>query len=282
MYTAEFIADNGTSFKFDLTNNLVFDIDGLSGLNVDLKTAQGARRIGESLQASSIKGTNLTIRGQIYQDITKVKSKMQKAFPPFGSGRLIFENKYYIYTYVKNTPKFSPSNNRGDFDLRLFAPFPLFRKLKENIFYIGQVIPMFSFPVTYSPTHQYGLKNPSKYINVFNDGDIKAAFTVNFSTNSTSSNITLTNLSTFAFLKLNGTITADEKIKIYYDTNNQLRCELIKKGKVTNILSWIDEDSTLFELEIGDNLILASDEADGANLVTTIIFNTAVASVYED
>ena len=45
-----------------------------------------------------------------------------------------------------------------------------------------------------------------------------------------------------------------------------LRAEKTSDGITTDILSWIDEGSTLFEMNVGDNLIAANDDEGGASL----------------
>ena len=89
-------------------------------------------------------------------------------------------------------------------------------------------------------------------------------------------------MNTLKFLKINGEIHAGEEVNIYRTSQNILKAELISGGEITDILSWIDEDSNLFELEFGDNVLQASDDDDGANLEANLIYNTVVATLYED
>ena len=281
MYKAKFIGENNNNFYFQPTNNVIYDIEGLSNLSVSLGTAQGFGQVGDTVQTASISGRNITIKGHIYNNFNDTKTAIRKAFPPFQRGKLIFEDEYYIYCYVKNTPEFSPVNNNGKFMLQLYAPYPMFRKLNKSIFYIGAVQPMFRFPVNYSEPHYFGVKSPAKYVNVYNDSDISIPYRVDFATTTTSENLKLTNIKTFEHLKLNGTISKGDKVSIYQDSDNQLRAELIKNGEITDIISWIDEKSTLYELAIGDNLILASDDNEGRTLSAIISFDTAVGAVYE-
>lgn len=281
MYSCKFISDNGTIFLLGTANNIVFDIDGLSGISVDLGTSQGFAQVGETVETKSIGGKTLTVKGVIYKNLATTKKSLKNAFSAFASGRLIFENNTYIYVNVKETPTISPLKNNGVFTFRLFAPFPFFKELAESTFYIGAIKPMFSFPVNYETPHIFGEKSDARYINVINNGDLKTAFRVDLTTAGTSDNITLTNMQTFEFLKLNGTLNVNERIIIYRDERNQLKAELYSNGKTTDILSWIDEESNLFELNIGDNLILATDDDGGENLTAQITFNAVMGAVYE-
>ena len=49
----------------------------------------------------------------------------------------------------------------------------------------------------------------------------------------------------------------------------------------SDIISWIDENSELFELEVGDNLISANDDEGGLSLTAKITFSPAVVALYE-
>ena len=76
-------------------------------------------------------------------------------------------------------------------------------------------------------------------------------------------------------------VNIGEYITIYRDSNNVLRAELTSGSTVTDVITWIDDESSLFELESGDNLISATDEEGGASLVATFTFNPARAVLYE-
>lgn len=60
-----------------------------------------------------------------------------------------------------------------------------------------------------------------------------------------------------------------------------LRAELTSGDTVTDVITWLDDESSLFELESGDNLISANDDQGGAALVVSLSFNPAVGVLYE-
>lgn len=281
MYNVKFIKDNGEVFLLGKNNNIVFDIDGLSGINVELGISQGFSQVGESVDSQAVKGQYLTVKGVIFKDIANTKNKLKKAFAAFSSGKLIFEDKYYIYVYVKESPAISPVKKNGAFIFKMYAPFPFFKAVAESTFYIGGIQPMFSFPVNYETPHLFGVKSAARYVNIINNGDLKTAFKLELTTEGTSSNIVVTNLQNFQFLKINGILNVGEKISIYRDEKNQLKAELITLYETEDIISRIDEESTLFELNVGDNLLLATDDEGGENLTAQLTFNAVTGGVYE-
>lgn len=282
MYSCKFVNSNGNVFLFGVENNLLFDVAGLSGVSVDIGTAQGFSQIGETVQAETVSGQELKIFGTIFKNIPQTKAAMCNTISPFARGKFIFGDKYYYDVVVQNAPEFSPVKNNGAFSLRLFSAFPFPRALDDNSFIIGGITPMFSFPVNYVTPHQFGVKSAARYANILNSGNIKTPFKLVITTETQSSNITLTNLETFKFLKLNGVLNVGEILTIYRGDDNQLRAEKTVDGKTENVIDWIDESSDLFELSVGDNLILASDDEGGDELTVQIIFNSILSGVFEE
>lgn len=281
MYNLKFIKDNGDIFLLGTDNNIVCDVDGLSGIDVNFGKSQGFSQVGESIDTQSVGGKLLKVKGVIYKNLASTKNALIKAFPAFTSGRLVFQDKYYIYVFVKESPTVAPTKKGGAFMLALYAPFPFWKEIAESTFYIGTITRMFSFPVDYEIPHTFGTKSAARYINIVNNGDLKTAYRLDLTTEATSTNITLTNLETFEFIKFNGTLNAGERISIYRDNNNQLKAVHYDGSVETDIISWIDEESTLYEMNIGDNLILASDDDGGENLTAQLTFNTVLGGVYE-
>lgn len=280
MYNVIFESDNGEKYAFGKNGSTVFDMDFGNGVSVDLGTSQGVSQIGETVQGKTVSGRTINVNGVVYGNVPERKKAMRKVLSPFSSGRLIFNNEYYTKVHIKDAPSFSPVKNDGRFSMRFFAPFPFFYDVKSVSSEIGTIRPLFSFPVNYS-THKFGEKSAARYINIINSGDVKTPFSLFVTTTGTSSDITITNLATFEFLKINGTLNAGETINVYRDEENILHAELISNGNTTDIISRIDEESNLFELQVGDNLLSASDNRGGESLTAKITFKPAVVALYE-
>ena len=149
-------------------------------------------------------------------------------------------------------------------------------------YYNGEILPMFSFPVNYATPHKFGERGTEKYTNVYNGGDVAVPFNVHMETFGTSANPLIVNLDTQEYFKLNGTLTAGDVANIYRDSNNILRVELSTDGELVDILSWVDDGSTLFQLNPGDNIIAFDDDGGGSSLTVKFSFSPAVVAVYED
>lgn len=281
MYNVIFEADTGKKFVFGAPGSNVFDMNIGDGLTVSIGTSQGFAQIGESVESQSVTGRHITVRGVVFGDVPQMKRTMRNTFAPFVSGRLVFGKSHYIRVYVKASPTFSPVKNDGRFTMQFFAPFPYFYSMSEKTANVGAIIPQFRFPVNYSTPHRFGTRTKERYTNIYNGGDVAVPFDVHLTAAGECPNVTVTNMKNLAFLKVNGTLNTGDSMRIYRDSSGILRAELTSEGLTTDAISMIDEESTLFQLTVGDNLIGATDDNDGANLTASFAFREAVVAVYE-
>lgn len=281
MYNVVFESDNGSKYYFGQNGTTVFDMDFGNGMDVNIGTSQGFSQVGETMQSRTVSGRTINVSGAVYGNVQERKMTMRKVISPFSGGRLVFENRYYARVFVKSAPTFSPVKNDGRFTMQFFAPYPFFRDLNEQNTEIGSIKPLFSFPINYATPHKFGEKGGARYKNIYNDSDVKVPFSLRLSSSGTSTNPVIANLETFRTLTINGTLNAGDVVEIYRNNDNVLQAELISDGVTTDIISWIAESSDLFELEVGDNLISATDNEGGANLTAKITYSPVVVALYE-
>lgn len=282
MYNARFESDNGLVFVFGKNGGNVFDMDLGSGVSVDIGTSQGFSQVGETVETLAVNSRPITVTGVLYRDIENQKRNMRKIFAPFVAGKLIFEDGRYTRVYVQDPPSFSSVKKNGKFTMQLLAPFPYFYGQNEESVQIGSVIPKFRFPVNYAQPHIFGELSEERFSTIFNDSDIKVPYSFQIKVNGTSTNPTVTNLLTFEFLKINGTFNAGNVINVYRDDNNVLVANVTdNNGNIEDIISMIDDESTLYELAVGDNLISISDDEGGVGMSARISFKSVVVALYE-
>ncbi len=281
MYEVIFQNDNGKVFTFGPNGGNWYGMNIGNGLEVTLGKSQGFAQVGETVETQSIGGRSIDVTGMFFGDIVGGKNNLRNVCAPLSSGRLIFQKSHYIRVYVKAAPSFSAVKNNGLFKMQFYAPFPFFSAFQESYFLIGGVVPSFRFPVNYGRPHRFGTRSNERYVNVVNSGDVRIPYRLVLRSEGVSTNPTLTNITTFAFLKINGIINIGQFITIFRDDNNVLRAELTDGNQVTDVITWIDDESSLFELDPGDNLISANDEEGGKALIASFTFNPAVGALYE-
>lgn len=281
MYEVIFENDNGRKFVFGPAGSNWFGMDIGNGMEVTLGKSQGFSQVGETIETQTVAGRPINVTGQLFGNIVSVKNSLRSVCTPLSSGRLIFQKTHYIRVYVKAAPTFSAVKNNGLFTMQFYAPYPYFRSFEEKSFRLGGVTKQFRFPVNYSQPHRFGTRSGNRYTNIINSGDVSVPFRLELHSTGVSTNPTVTNLSTFAYLKLNGQLNAGDVAVVYRDDNSVLRAELISGGVTTDIISWISDESSLFELASGDNLIQANDNENSAGLYASITFSPAVVALYE-
>lgn len=281
MFEAVFENDNGKVFTFGPNGGNYFGMNIGESVEITLGASQGFSQIGETVETLSVGGKPIDVTGKLFGDIVERKNALRNVCAPFATGRLVFNKTHYIRVYVKAPPSFSAVKNNGLFKMQFYAPFPYFSTAGESHNLIGGIIPAFRLPVNYNMPHRFGTRSADRYTNIVNSGDIRVPFRLVLRSEGTSTNPTVTNMTSFDFLKINGTLSAGEYITVYRDNSNVLRVELTQGNVVTDVIDWLDDESSLFELESGDNLISASDDQGGVSLVVSFSFNPAQAVLYE-
>lgn len=281
MYEVIFENDNGKTFTFGPSGSNWFGMDIGTGVDVTLGKSQGFAQIGQTVETQSVGGRPISVNGQFFGNVVTGKNNLRNVCAPLSSGRLIFQGTHFIRVYVKAAPSFSAVKNNGLFKMQFYAPFPFFSAFSESYYAIGGIVSGFRFPVNYGKPHHFGKRSAERYVNVINPGDVRIPYRLVLRSTGISSNPILTNIQTFAFLKINGTIKIGQYLTVYRDESNVLRAELTDGNTVTDVITWIDDESALFELESGDNLITANDDQGGAALVASMSFHPAVGVLYE-
>ena len=97
-------------------------------------------------------------------------------------------------------------------------------------------------------------------------------------TSGQAANITLTNAGNQKFIAVKTTLTAADTVRIFRE-NNILRVTKETAGQTSDIFSALDEDSNLFFMDVGDNVIRADKESGDGRLVVVIRFCDTVVGV---
>ena len=281
VYNAKFISNDGGIFVFGADGSNVFDIDGLSGMTMTLTKSQTYSRVGENVSSKATGGRTLTINGRIYNNISSVKSSMLRTFGAFTAGKLIFNDKYYIPAIVKDTPTVSPKKNDGAFMLRLFAPDPYFRDLKTQYVEFSSTTANFTFPFTLSEkTFVLGSVSPTMTANAYNDGDAPTAYTLAITALQTITNPRLSCGNKYIAFAM--TLAENDELIIWRADDGSFHADWHQTGgdKVIDAVQYLDDGSTLFELGVGDNNLVASNQG-GVTMGVVVSFNSPFSGVYE-
>lgn len=265
MYDLRFVSDSGREITLNYASGIIVSrVTGVTGMSVTTKTAQGYQQVGVSVSALTVEGRDLTIRGFIFRENAEKKKELLDIFSPFEQGRLYWDSRYWIDVVVKNAPEIEQEKD-SHFTFRLFAPDPYFRATEELISRNGETTGAFSFPVNYSQPHMFGTKSSDTQFIVTNNGQANAPFELTIEGLDPIVNPIVRNMSTGEMLKWNGTIAAGERLRVYNE-RGRIRVTLRDvSGVENNAIYGLDDDSTLFSLAVGDNIIqIAADSGQAA------------------
>lgn len=275
-------SDNGRTVHINAGTGLDGNLDPISGVDVQISASQGANQIGESITDQTVGSVVRTISGECRTPAAA--KELLRAVPPLSKGKLILNDAYFCEYVVKRSPyvtREKGSRNKRTFSTILYCRLPYWQSITPSSCLIGGYTPSFRFPVTYAKPHRFGTRSPFAFVNALNPGDFQAAFSAVFSTAITTKNPVLLNCVTGAKLRLITDLVADEQLKVYRDSDG-LHVEKVSAGKVEDVFACLDDDSSLFYLEPGDNL-LKIDADDGAeNLQCSVSYNAAYMGVYPD
>lgn len=278
MYKARIETDKGKTFVFGPENCNVFDIDPLSGVDVDLSTSQGFQQIGETIENQSVKGLSREIRGVIFKNSIETARRMLNDLPIFTTGRLYYNDDYYCEITISKTPYIKVGKDkRVTFTMMVYCALPYWYVSSSNTTLIGAYEKTFMFPVLYD-SHIFGRKNPSAFINCYNKGSVEVPYTAIFTCTTPVTNPGIINVYTLQQIKFNLVLGLDDILTVRRE-NGVMYVELMSGGKTTNVLSKLTEDSDLFWIYPGDNVLRLTADEGLDDLICSVEFNEAEVGV---
>lgn len=280
-----YINDNGD--KLDLTydyHTQYTSLTGIDGIDVEQTTSKGYRQDGTTLEYISVPERDMTLKfivmGESHDDFMKTRDKVNKAFRPKMGGRLFYNDgvhDVYIDCHASKTPKI-PMDKKISITsctVELVANDPYFYDREEQIVDFSTWEKGFSLPLNPedydrqvhqwngSTLEQTGTPNPNADApgfmlrrrgaarkNIYNDGHVAVPFTCRFKGPATQP--TIRSARTGEFLRMNTTLTASQTLVITtYFSDKSVKIE--ENGVMTDAYNKINELSTFFWLQIGDN-----------------------------
>lgn len=263
MYNLKYVSQNGKSLNFSFKDSLVItSISGLTENVIELAETQGVAQIGTSIQGKSVQGKDIVINGEIVGIARFKRQELLDTITPLESGFLIYNNKLELGVEPVVTPYVENYADNAKFQFTLRASYPYWRSIKQIITDVAGLEPKFKFPVNYGDTgnegrpkqHIFGQRISNFFVNVENRGNVPAPFKVMFIAKTALSNPSITKVSTLEFIKIRKNMISGERIEV--DMMGDLpKLTSYKIGSEEDVFRYFDIDSTLFELDVGDNLI---------------------------
>lgn len=265
MQVVKFINQKNEEVEFSSrSSTLLVQIDGLSGLESTDVSYTGYMQDGEAYQSSRFEKRQIIIKFHVVceseSNLLAVRSKIHRVFnPKLGSGTLVYEYKGVsrkIKCVADGLPTMELASNVSDCsgEVILLAHDPFLLDDTETTVNVATWRNAFKFPLTIPKSGMiFGYKEPSLIANVINNGDVECGLTIEFIAKGTVKNPSLLNINTQEYIKVNRAMVAGERITVSTGYNNKkIVSEL--DGITTNIMNYLDLNSTFLQLEVGDNL----------------------------
>lgn len=284
MYSFRYVNEDGTEMLLDYDRQiLITSVDGLTSNKVDIGTSQGFSQVGETVMTQSVSSKDIRLQGMLIGDnLMLQRNQLLKTITPTKKARLYIDDKYYVECVPKTTPIISDKLKDPIFEFVVTAPYPYWKKSEESTYQLGNIIKMFRMRLQSDTVFAFGKKSDDKFKNCFNGGSVETDYAFEFSNNSLANipNFGIINVSTFEYIKLFMTLKPQEKVYVWREYG-QLRAVLLSGDVRTNVLYKIDEDSTLFNAHVGDNILTPQADSNADNLYVSVTLNNTFVGVYD-
>lgn len=272
------VTDAGAVLHLGWDYNAPYWLDPLNGVDVDLKTAQGVNQVGDTVEDQMVSGVSRTLSVVFWGGLTDAKLFL-RSLPYFTKGTLYFGDKYFTRFVLQKTPYFSSYTPKPRCELMLYSPKPYWYNLTAQSSILGGFRSAFSFPVCYD-SHQYGIKQDGEAAVMRNTGSLPVPFTAKLTCSTTPvQHPKVVDLKTGAFIGFDLTLQPGDTLEIYRSTTDRLACALTHEGVTTNCAYALDDDSTLTELQPGDNVLSMQAESGASYLQAAVSFYPMEAGI---
>jgi len=254
-YTMRYINEYGAEIDFSWASGYVLaETTGLTSNVIDTVNSQGISQVGKTLRGQSVQPRIITCKGTALGESRMRRQQLINTILPNTRAQLIFDDIWHIDVVPKMTPNISRHNDNCTFDFILEAAYPYWHKEDDDVTALSEMIPMFKFPWNLTKPWKFGERSAAQLSNVINNGNVPTEFTVIFTAITTVQNPSITKASTLEFIRVNRTMSPGESITVRNSAN---RVEVLSTiaGVTVDIFSYLDFNSTLFLLDVGDNVL---------------------------
>lgn len=278
-FNIKLISNNKTLDISENTSYKLIEIEGIEKSEFELNTVSNAQYDGSVVVNKRLKNRPIYIKVDYKGDKKEIeRKKLISFFNPKNSGVLIISygdmERSIVYEIEGFNCKLTNIHDDLTFMVDFLCPNPYLRDIIESKINIALWKGVFKFPLTIPKNIGIivGLREPSLIVNVNNTGDVECGIIIEFKALGTVSKPSLLNVNTGEYIKINKSMVAGEVITVNTNIGSKKIMQILN-GVETNILNYIDLDSTFLQLNVGDNLFRYDAEANLNNLEVSIYYN---------
>lgn len=271
-----YVNDNGDSVVFDYAGGyLINKPSGIDTLSISLAQAKGINQTGATIQSTNIQPRPVTITGYFVGDMQpEKKERLISVIRPDLGGKL-YADDFYLNVWPTATPTIEAKTHSARFQLSLLAAYPYWCKDDSAATVLSGIQKLFKFPWNLSRSYQFGKFMETKFMNVFNGGQVPVPYTATFTASGDVVNPRITNATNGKFLLIKKTLVSGERLVVQI-THDRTYVTSNVDGDCRGALSL---SSNMFELGVGDNVLKPEAESGLSNMQVNIDFAIEIVGI---
>ena len=271
-----YVNSNGDSVVFDYAGGfLINKPTGIDTLTVNLSQAKGINQTGATIQSTNIQPRPVTITGYFVGDMQpEKKEKLISVIRPDLGGKL-YADDFYLNVWPTSTPTIEARNQGARFQLSLLAAYPYWCKDDSAETVLSGIYNLFKFPWNLSRSYQFGKYMETKFMNVFNSGQVPVPYTATFMAKDEVVNPKILNATNGKFILIKKTLVSGERLVVQI-THDRTYVTSNVDGDCRGALSL---SSNLFELDVGDNVLKPEADEGLSNMQVNIDFAIEIVGI---
>lgn len=275
----------GEEIVFYLSPYLIESLEGIGEIDADLQSQKAPYQDGDTHIDTLLQPRFIDLQGSIATcDFVKIREHRRRIAsicnPKLGLGKITLEldgDKKEIMGVLDGSPVLP---ERGQDPWQSFAitwkcPNPYWQSIELTTEPLAAFIPKFTFPFSFPV--KFGERGSQATL--INDGDVPAPIEIEF--NGPATNPEVRNLTTGEFIRVRREISDGEKLIINTSEGRDAKV-IIERGNgvIENAWGYIDIwESTLFHLDVGENIITYDALNSGGQAVVNISFRERYVGV---
>lgn len=264
--TEKLIYTNERGESIEFSHASVYHTNDMSGLNDIRNTIYSYNSMGQdgdTYLANRIESRDIEIVGNINtrdkDQAIQYRRKLSHILNPQLAATLTYQYGDFIRIIdckTDNAPIFHKNGVFSGFTVQFVCLEPFWRDTTESrddiASWIGSL--EFELEIPADTGIEFGYREPSLIVNVYNGGDVKTGMRVEFRATGTVINPKILNIDSGEYIKFNNIklLSGDLLTVSTYYGNKQ--ATLIRNGIKENVFRYLDIDSTYIQLALGDNL----------------------------
>ena len=271
-----YVNDNGDSVVFDYAGGyLINKPSGIDTLSVNLSQAKGINQTGATIQSTNIQPRPVTITGYFVGDMQdEKKEQLISVIRPDLGGKL-YADDFYLNVWPTSTPTIEAREHSARFQLSLLAAYPYWCKDDSAETVLSGIQKLFKFPWNLSRSYQFGKFMETKFMNVFNGGQVPVPYTATFTAKGEVVNPKISNATNGKYLLIKKTLVSGERLVVQI-THDRTYVTSNVDGDCRGALSL---KSNMFELDVGDNVLKPEADSGLTNMQVNIDFAIEIVGI---